>query len=368
MKEYSKWEKERFDRIKNGVKKSKSWIENNISYDHFKKKSLINDKKLDSIVRAIEKNKITAKKVEYLLTITGYSYSAASIMRHFYPNIIIPSPDIERKGLVKYYIFSNENNIFISFRGTKTFGESINNLKFYRVKFDLLEKNDFIDFIQWRDNIIQNNNFNNLRTPLAEDKDIEIHQGFLNEATAVYKEIINNLSLLINPSCKKTNIILCGHSLGGPIATIVSMFISYFLRKAVLKNKIEINLVTTNGPPIGNKNFNLLLPYLGIKNYIRFYNYQDFIPYYGYYGSWVDSKKFRHLDFMLNNGLNSEDKLEGRTIKNRIHNTNIFVKDFGKNLEPFLSKIKIDKKSLIQKKFIFHDFFQINKKEKVFFI
>ena len=39
----------------------------------------------------------------------------------------------------------------------------------------------------------------------------------------------------------------------------LQIYLSYFLKKAIKLGKIEISLVSTNSPPIGNKNFNLLL-------------------------------------------------------------------------------------------------------------
>ena len=82
-------------------------------------------------------------------------------------------------------------------------------------------------------------------------------------------------------------------------------------------------------PPIGNKNFNLIIPYLKIKNIVRLYNYQDFIPFYGYLGSWIDSKRFRHFDYMLKGGIIGEENKDGRFIQTKIDSTSIFVKDCG---------------------------------------
>jgi len=370
MTNYKEFEEKRLKSLKKIFKKSYSWIDSNINYNHFKKIYLLDEKKLNNIIESLKEKKLSEKKIINILYLIGYSYAPVPAVEKFYPSVIHTSSGMEKRGLVKYYIFPSESNIFISFRGTKTLWESINNLKFYRVKFDILSQKEFNDFITWRDNTTSNNNFNKEKIPLPDDKDIEVHKGFLDEANYIYQEIIDKISEIINPSCKKTNIILCGHSLGGCLATFMSIYISFFLQTAIKKDKLSISLITANSPPMGNKNFNLLILYLNIKNYVRFYNYQDFVPYYGYYGSWIDSKKFRHLDYMFKHGLEDVNKAGGRIVNGRLSNTNIFVKDFGKNLELFLKKIQLnqDKESLLTRKLIFHDFFSIIKKNKVIFI
>jgi len=367
MNNYNEFLDERKNILKSIFKgKSQHWIEQNISYHYFKKLYILNDERLKKIIEGLS-NKIHEKNILRLLFLMEYSYIPIPVITDFFPNVVLPSISLEQRGLVKYYIFQQKNNIFISFRGTKTLWETINALKFYRVKFNLLPSSDKKDFFKWRDNIINDKNFNKLKTPLITDNDIEIHKGFLDEANLIYNDVVEKVSLMLNPSCKNSNIVLCGHSLGGVLATIVGLYLSYYLKKAVDKNRLKISLITANMPPIGNKNFNLLIPYLKIQNYIRIYNYQDFIPHYGYFGTWIESKKFRHLDFMIRNGVNGEEDMEGRSINTKICDTKIWVKDYGKNLDEFLIN-KIQIKSNINKKYIFHDFFSVIKKNKILFV
>lgn len=367
---YEKFIDERKKTLKSIFKnKSVAWIDDNISYYYFKKNNLLNEHKFKSIITGL-KNKLSENDIYWLLLLIEYSYVPIPVITNFFPEVVIPSNNLENRGLVKYYIFKQKNNIFVTFRGTKTLWETISSLKFYRVKFNLLNKSENEEFITWRNNLIQNNIFNSQRIPMENDDDIEIHKGFLDEANIIYKDVINKISSILNPSCKKTQIVLAGHSLGGVMANIIGIYLGYYLRKAVDKNKLAINIVTANTPPIGNKNFNLLIPFLKTQTYVRIYNYQDFVPYYGYYGTWIENKKFRHLDFMLKNGVDANENTDGRFLSEYIGNTKVWVKDYGKNLDLFLKKMHLGKEgeSLLNKKYIYHDFFNVIKKNKVLFI
>jgi len=349
--------------------KTIEWINDNISYHYFNNQNILNDYKLKKIVAGLNKN-LDEKDILWLLLWIEYSYIPANVIVNFFPNIIMASSKLEKRDLVKYYIMQQKNNIFVSFRGTKTLWETINSLKFYRVKFDLLNEKEKNNFFNWRDSFIKVNSFNSSRIPLIEDSDIEIHKGFLDEANLIYSDVVENIAQIINPNCKKTQVILCGHSLGGVLANIIGIYLAFFLRKAVDENRFSISIVTANTPPMGNKNFNLLIPYLKIRNYVRLYNYQDFVPYYGYYGTWIESKKFRHLDFMLKNGIEGSGNIEDRNIVENIGKTKVFVKDYGKNLDLFIQKINLEKGGEvdINKKYLYHDFFNVIKRNKILFI
>ena len=138
------------------------------------------------------------------------------------------------------------------------------------------------------------------------------------------------------------------------------------MQEAVKAKKLSIHIITANAPPIGNKNFNLLVPYVGIKNFWRFYNYQDFVPHYGYLGTWIESKKIRQLDFMLKEGISNSYNSLGKKIFTKIDNTTILVNDFGINLKFFLDKLPDSIK--LNEKYIFHDLFVIDPKKKSVFI
>lgn len=371
---YNQFKEDRKKILKNIFKgKSTRWIDENIIYEYFEKNTILKNNNFKIVLSGLSNlPKLNINQIKYLLCWIEYAYTPLPIMKHFFPNIITHSPDLEQRGLVKYYIYPMpKNNIFVSFRGTKTFWEAINGLKFYRVPFLIMEEKDTNKFFQWRDKKIKSNNFNQFRIPLPNDKDIEIHKGFLDEANLIYRDFISSLSTLIDPTQEITNIILCGHSLGGVLAQIIGIYLGYFLHDEIKKGQLNISIVGVNNPPIGNKNFNLLLPYLGIKNIVRLYNYQDFVPHYGYLGSWIENKKFRHFDYMLQHGICGEENTQGRFIKNKIDNTNIYVKDYGKNLETFINNAKEKKGKtdvVLNEKYIFHDIIKINQKEKAFFI
>ena len=344
--------------------KTIQWINSNVIYNFFEKCILLSEKDFQHIAQFIKNPKLLSPQMALkILTWIDYSYSQPELMLKFYPKCFAPSQQIEKRNLVKYYIYpANNSNIFVTFRGTKTFWEAISGLKFYRVPFFLLNQNETKDFFKWRNNRIIGREFEGMRVPLEGDKEIEVHKGFLDEAQMIYADCVRNITKIVGNRERHTNIYLCGHSLGGVLAQLVGIYLSYFLRDGVNKGKISVHIVSANSPPIGNKNFNLLMPYLKIKSYIRFYNYQDFIPFYGYLGSWIENKKFRHLDFMLKTGITGEDNTEGRLIRANIDKTIVYVKDFGKKLEEFLLPLKNEKDVKLSLKYIYHDVFVFNKK------
>ena len=324
--------------------KSINWINKRILYDLIKKNNLKNifhyfNKSSDTILSSI-------------IYFISYSYIPSQILIKYYPNFIYPSKKYECNNLFKYLIFYNENNIIISFRGTKTWMEILNNFKFYRTKYNIFNDKQLKDFFKWRNNLNKLDHLDSFRVPLKKDKDIEIHKGFMNEVNSIYYDFINKISDKINAN---TNIILCGHSLGGVLATLVG------IQLAKDFSNRNISIITFNMPPIGNKNFNLIIPYLKIKNFVRLYNYQDFIPFYGYFGSWIDSKRFRHFDYMLKGGIIGEENKDGRFIQTKIDSTSIFVKDYG----IYLNEIIDDKYNM---KLVYHNCLKLSSNKKIIYV
>jgi len=351
------------------VNKSLIWINKNIKYDYYNRENILKEKDFNTMIIGLNNlKKFGEKEISLFCNFIDYSYTPIPIIRGLLPDITIPSMNKE-DGLVKYYIKYNpkSNSIFVTFRGTKTFWEIINGLKFYRVPFDLINKEKH-KFFEWRRNIINKKNFDQMRVPMFDDDDIEIHKGFLDEADLIYNNFIDTLSCIINPK-RKVKIILTGHSLGGVLATIIGIYLAHFFQDEIKANNLEISLVNVNMPPVGNKNFNLLIPFLKIKNYVRIYNYQDFVPYYGYYGTWIETKKFRHLDFMLKTGISEADRAKGRSVFSVINKTRVWVKDYGKNLEIFLKKnVIFESEQELKLKYIYHDLFKISPRNKLLFI
>jgi len=341
--------------------KNEKWINDNILYEF---KLQLNDFK--QILNALNTNKITINQFNKIFYWITYSYFTTLIVKNYIPKIILPINDSNTVGFVKYYIYHYpQNNIFVSFRGTKTFFEALSGIKFYRVPFLIFNEKDKKTFFQWRNNVIKLKTFNKYKIPQLDDLDIELHKGFLDEAASIYNNLVENLEKIIVDN-KPINIVLCGHSLGGVLSHIIGIYLGFYMQDLVKNKKLSIHIISANSPPIGNKNFNLLIPYLGIKNFWRFYNYQDFVPHYGYLGSWIESKKFRHLDFMLENGISNSYNALGRKINTKINNTNIIVNDFGVNLDNFMEKIPQNTK--LNNKYVFHDLFVIDPKQKSVFI
>lgn len=349
------------------INKSLPWINKNIKYDYYNEENILKEKDFCTMLIGLNNiRKLGEKEISYLCNFIDYSYTPIPIIKSLLPDITIPSINNDDR-LVKYYIkfIPKSNSIFVTFRGTKTFWEIINGLKFYRVPFDLVNKHNFLE---WRSKIINRKNFDQMRVPMIDDTDIEIHKGFLDEANLIYQNFIDTLSCILNPK-RKVKIILTGHSLGGVLATIIGIYLAHFFQNEIETNNLEVSIVSANMPPIGNKNFNLLIPYLKIKNFVRIYNYQDFVSYYGYFGTWIDNKKFRHLDFMLKSGISEADRSKGRFVFSVINKTRIWARDYGKNLDIFLKKnVTFESEQELKLKYIYHDLFKISLKNKLLFI
>jgi hypothetical protein len=341
--------------------KSEKWINDNIIYQT---KLTPNDFK--QILTSLHANKYPNLSEYYKIFFwIAYSYLTIPNVKHYIPSIVLPI-NSSSSDLAKYLLYPmTPNKFFVSFRGTKTFFEALSGIKFYRVSFPMFQPKQKKEFIEWRNKTIKGKQFNPYKTPLKEDLDIELHKGFLDEAIGLYNDLAENLEKLIDDS-KPIEIILCGHSLGGVLAHIIGIYLGFYMKDLVKAKRLSIHIITANAPPIGNKNFNLLVPYVGIKNFWRFYNFQDFVPHYGYLGTWIESKKFRHLDFMLKEGVADSYNSLGQKIMTKIGDTTILVNDFGVHLKEFMEKIPANVK--LNKKYIFHDLFVLDSAKKSVFI
>jgi len=341
--------------------KSEKWVNDNIIYQT---KLTPNDFK--QILNALHANKYPNLSEYYKIFFwIAYSYLTIPNVKHYIPSIVLPI-NSSSSDLAKYLLYPmSPNKFFVSFRGTKTFFEALSGIKFYRVPFPIFQPKQKKEFIEWRNKTIKGKQFNPYKTPMEDDLDIELHKGFLDEAIGLYNDLAENLEKLIDDS-KPIEIILCGHSLGGVLAHIIGVYLGFYMKDVVKAKRLSIHIITANAPPIGNKNFNLLVPYVGIKNFWRFYNFQDFVPHYGYLGTWIESKKFRHLDFMLKEGVADSYNSLGQKIITKISDTTIIVNDFGVHLKEFMEKIPASVK--LNKKYIFHDLFVLDSAKKSVFI
>ena len=103
---------------------------------------------------------------------------------------------------------------------------------------------------------IDNFNFK-LRDDFFDIKNIKVHSGFLNQ----YYKVCYQLK---HESINKNDIIVCGHSLGGALATLCSLhLINEFPEK-------KIRCYTFGSPRVGNRKFKKLFDSLFINRTFRF--------------------------------------------------------------------------------------------------
>lgn len=136
------------------------------------------------------------------------------------------------------YIYDFENTVCICFRGTESIDDMITNLKLNQEKLILP-------------------NFNQGYYPC-------VHSGFLEQFDSVKDLISKEINL-------KKKIIFCGHSLGGGIASIASLYYSY------LFDNLNFCCITFGAPRAGNYLFSRLFDYR-IDKCFRFINDKDPIP------------------------------------------------------------------------------------------
>jgi len=109
-----------------------------------------------------------------------------------------------------------KNNIYIVCRGTSSYKDVISDIKFWRKKCNYLD-------------------------------DTLIHNGFLEQYTAVRKQVHDKIALIMNDNIKR--VVFCGHSLGAALATIAA------LDYKLLNKKCIIECITFASPRVGSKSF-----------------------------------------------------------------------------------------------------------------
>jgi predicted lipase len=159
-------------------------------------------------------------KIKFITQICDLCYKDPPIIKEKYNYIVISSPNSD----VECYIFIIENNLYICFRARSYILD---------IKTDL--------------NISFNENTFNIPK-------CNVHAGFFNQFLSIKKSLYEIIQIHNNVN----EIILCGHCLGGGLATIAAFDIAHFF-----KNK-KLSCFTLGSPRVGNKvftsKFNQLIP------------------------------------------------------------------------------------------------------------
>lgn len=141
------------------------------------------------------------------------------------------------------YIFYTFSTLYITFRGTSSIKDWIADLNCSMTSSEI---------------------FNN--------SDIKVHSGFYNQYISIRHDIIRNVIELRN-TCNIQNTVICGHSLGGALATLCAFDLkqNLFLYDPLV--------VTIGAPRVGNKAFSKSYCNLIHKSF-RLSNLKDPIPYF----------------------------------------------------------------------------------------
>jgi predicted lipase len=115
------------------------------------------------------------------------------------------------------------------------------------------------------------NNVDFVLTPLwSTDTKVEVHKGFKDDSESLYQGILSNVQQH-RASCPSCSVFITGHSLGGAIASIISLQ----LKKDV--PGLTVNEYTYGSPRTGNTNF-AQLHIQDIGDSWRVVNANDIVP------------------------------------------------------------------------------------------
>lgn len=166
------------------------------------------------------------------------------------------------------YVSKYEDYLSICFRGTESFSDILMDLQMSKTQFPLINREEQT----WP----------------------YVHTGFYKQFEAVRNELDREIENYHDELNEDTKIIFSGHSLGGALATLSSLYY------AVKYPKIEVNCVTFGSPRVGCDDFASLFN-KKITNSYRYVNDNDPVP------CVPTSIRFRHV-----NGLRwlNQDKVE----------------------------------------------------------
>lgn len=170
------------------------------------------------------------------------------------------------------YLKDNKHILVVAFRGTESGRDILTDLNIFTTIFDLPNYSTYYTPIFHQEQIQSSNN------PIA------IHAGFNNQFNAVRDELDSNIENFINnhfinnsnnsnnkDTIIEPEIIFTGHSLGGALATIGSLYYKYKYPE------ITVSCITFGSPRVGSKQFVDIFNNK-IDNSYRFVNDNDPVP------------------------------------------------------------------------------------------
>lgn len=140
----------------------------------------------------------------------------------------------------QFYVIELPQRIVISFRGTSTLGDAADDARAYLVKLDSL--------------------------------DCKIHKGFNDQ----FKDAIEPISMHMRRYPPSKEIFFVGHSLGGALATVASV---YFVHKFSLQN---VFVCTFGSPKVGDSKFAKMFS-SSVKSSSRYVNQDDIVTYHPFF-------------------------------------------------------------------------------------
>ncbi len=143
------------------------------------------------------------------------------------------------------YVCNYNSNLAVCFRGTESIRDALTDLNIIRVSMEIPN--------------------------LPKNKWPKVHFGFLNQFNTVKKEIDDKIKEYSDSKIEEKNIIFNGHSLGGGLSTLASVYFGYKYPN------LNIHCVTFGSPRVGSSYFGKLFNQKVDKSY-RFVNDNDPIP------------------------------------------------------------------------------------------
>ena len=166
------------------------------------------------------------------------------------------------------YLYNYQDGLVFAFRGSESKEDFLTNLKVAKTPFVL--PNSQI----WE-------------TP-------DVHTGFFQQFDSVKSWILKKINELSISSLENKNkkIIFTGHSLGGALATLATLYFSYQYKNLIAKNELEIVCLTLGSPRVGDSKFVELFNHK-IKKSIRYVHQNDIVPCFPSY--W----RFQHVKGLI---------------------------------------------------------------------